>query len=234
MDRLEIDEMDDFTGRSTGTTPDSNHSLDTTITTCININDHLSQQAFDWTSLVGIRVVVAMVYCFIFCVGIFGNAGVMVKVANNRKLQSARNIFLMSLMASDFLLCLTAVPFTPISVIMKRWIFGGVICRLIPLCQSMSVIITSLSLTAIAVDKYIHIMDVTKPPVTIGQASAVVGVIWVVACALNLPLVLSYDVFDGAMYFEEYGVSFFGVCLEQASNSTIDVHYAEERCKRIC
>lgn len=191
-------------------TPHAGNRSDMTTNTCIDINDHLSQQAFDWTSLIAVRTLIALVYIFIFCVGIFGNAGVMIKVASNKKLQSARNIFLLNLMASDFLLCLTAVPFTPISVIMKRWIFGGVICRLIPLCQSMSVIITSLSLTAIALDKYVHIMDVTKPAVTIGQASATVGIIWAVACALNLPLVLSYDVFDGALYFEEYGVSCVG------------------------
>lgn len=173
---------------------------------CIDIGEYLAQSQLDWTNLLGARAVIGVVYIILFVIGVIGNAGVIIRVFNDKKLHSSQYIFLVNLMASDFLLCLTSVPFTPIAVIMKHWIFGELLCRAIPLCQAMSVVITSLSLTAIAIDKYVHILDTTKPPVTSGQASLVTSIIWILACGLSVPLVLSYSVKSGDAYREEFGV----------------------------
>lgn len=184
--------------------PENNSLL---INACQDIGEYYLKNSSDWTALTGVRATVGLVYGLIFFIGIIGNAGVIYRVVGDRKLHSAQYIFLVNLMASDFLLCLSSVPFSPVAIIMKHWIFGGFLCRAIPFCQAMSVVITSLSLTAIAVDKYVHIVDATKPPVTLHQATVVVGIIWTVSTGLSLPLVINYGVEDGSTYYEEYGVS---------------------------
>ena len=82
-------------------------------------------------------------------------------------------------MAADLLLCLTAVVVTPFAAIKKEWIFGDVLCKLVPLSQSASVLITSWTLMAIALDKYIHIHDVTIAPIDLRGALLIIAVIWI-------------------------------------------------------
>lgn len=36
------------------------------------------------------------------------------------------------------LLCITALPITPVLAFVKRWLFGSLLCKLIPLCQGIS------------------------------------------------------------------------------------------------
>ncbi|KAK6022029.1 hypothetical protein OSTOST_12286, partial [Ostertagia ostertagi] len=60
-------------------------------------------------------------------------------MANNRRLRSARNIFLLNLILTDLLLVLTAVPVTPWYALTKNWQFGSAMCHIMPLSNSCSV-----------------------------------------------------------------------------------------------
>ncbi|PIO71265.1 hypothetical protein TELCIR_06841 [Teladorsagia circumcincta] len=112
-----------------------------------------------------------LVYGLLFILGLVGNGGVVFAMANNRRLRSARNIFLLNLILTDLLLVLTAVPVTPC------W-----------------------SLTAISIDKYLHIIDPTKAPVTKRQALAITLLIWLLSTLINVPYLLSYELVDGSYY----------------------------------
>lgn len=105
-------------------------------------------------------------------------------MASNRRLRSARNIFLLNLILSDLLLVLTAVPVTPWLALFiflckteyfryaltKDWHFGSAMCHLMPLSNSCSVFVTSWSLTAISMDKFMHITDPTRAPVSVSSS----------------------------------------------------------------
>jgi len=58
-----------------------------------------------------------------------------------------------------------------LSVFYKRWIFGAHLCRILPLTQSVAVLVTSWSLTVIALDKFVHIIDATKEAVRLKGAT---------------------------------------------------------------
>jgi len=89
---------------------------------------------------------------------------------------------------------------TPWYALSKDWQFGAVMCRLMPLSNSCSVFVSSWSLTAIALDKFIHILDPTRAPISLGQAGAVTLIIWLVCSVINLPAMLSYELVDGSHY----------------------------------
>lgn len=165
---------------------------------CVDINDYYYGK--DYMTLTGVQAAFGFVYVSIFILGFMGNTSVIIKVVTNRKLQSARNIFLLNLMLSDLLLCFTSLPVQLVSVMLKRWIFGDVLCSLMYMCPPMSVIITSFSLAAIAIDKFIHIVDCTKAPITLWQAFSVVVLIWLFATLVNVPLMLSFTLHDGSVY----------------------------------
>ncbi|VDO76120.1 unnamed protein product [Heligmosomoides polygyrus] len=78
-----------------------------------------------------------MVYTIIFVVGVVGN-GLLISSVLLRKRSTVANVFLVNLAASDLLLCITAVPITPVLAFMKRWMFGLLLCKLVPACQAIS------------------------------------------------------------------------------------------------
>jgi len=61
------------------------------------------------------NTIIILVYSVIFVLGIAGNALVVYVVARNSTMQTITNVFIANLAASDIMMCLLAVPFTPIS-----------------------------------------------------------------------------------------------------------------------
>uniref|UniRef100_A0A915IQK4 Uncharacterized protein n=1 Tax=Romanomermis culicivorax TaxID=13658 RepID=A0A915IQK4_ROMCU len=239
----------------------------------------------DFTSFLTVRIIFLFFYVSIFCVGFVGNLSVIMKVTAQKKLHTARNIFLIGLMAADILLCLTALPVTPMVVMLKRWPLGEMLCKTIPMSQiaifckilakfrkslknytkrkstehkrrlraaindveeekcrsaqkllasqrkkinfiislmtAMSVIVTSFCLTAIAIDKFTHIVHYGRAPLTASLSLLVLAAIWVSATCVNVPLLLSFQLSDGAMYKDTYnGVLLCGhFCVETGWSS---------------
>lgn len=61
---------------------------------------------------------------------------------------------------------------------------------------------TSWSLTVIALDKFIHIIDSTKEPVSIHTAVSITIFLWTVTTAINIPYVYSFTLFDGTVKYK--------------------------------
>ncbi|CAI4223542.1 unnamed protein product [Auanema sp. JU1783] len=178
---------------------------------CIHIAAAIRAQGIDdVTAHLTVKTLFTLIYSCLFVVGLFGNGGVLWAVARNRRLRSARNIFLLNLILSDLLLVLTAVPVTPWYAITKDWQFGSAMCHLMPLINSCSVFVTSWSLTAISLDKFLHIIDPTKAPVTKRQAGAITILIWLVSSLINVPYLLSYELVDGRYYVPPDGKPYCG------------------------
>ncbi|XP_059084227.1 prolactin-releasing peptide receptor-like [Tigriopus californicus] len=110
-----------------------------------------------------IRVVIILFYLIIFVIGFFGNMLVILVVAKNKVMHSPTNIFIVNMALSDVLMCVFAVPFTPIHSFMPEWMFGEVLCKLFPTSQGVSVYMSTLTLTCIAVDRYIAIVHPYRP-----------------------------------------------------------------------
>ncbi|KAE9550809.1 hypothetical protein FO519_005981 [Halicephalobus sp. NKZ332] len=178
---------------------------------CIHVTEAIRAQGIDdWTSWISIKFIFLIFYTTLFVLGIMGNGGVLVAVAHNKRLRSARNIFLLNLMVTDLLLCLTGIPVTPWYALHKEWVFGELMCRLMPLSNSCAVFVTSWSLTAIAIDKYIHITNPTKEPFSIKFAGIVTILIWLICSLINIPYLLSFELVDGAYYTGANATPFCG------------------------
>uniref|UniRef100_A0A7E4ZS01 G_PROTEIN_RECEP_F1_2 domain-containing protein n=1 Tax=Panagrellus redivivus TaxID=6233 RepID=A0A7E4ZS01_PANRE len=178
---------------------------------CIHLSQAIAEQGIeDITSWTSVTVLFTIVYSALFVLGIIGNGGVLVAVAHNKRLRSARNIFLLNLILTDLLLCLTGIPVTPWYALNKEWVFGAVMCRLMPLSNSCAVFVTSWSLTAIALDKFIHITDPTREPVSIRRAGIVTLLIWLICSLINIPYLLSYELVNGSYYVAPNATPFCG------------------------
>ena len=99
-----------------------------------------------------------LLYFVIFTLGVCGNLLVVAVVMRNQQMKNVTNLFILNLAFSDIVMCLFAVPFTPLASFTGRWLFGEVLCILFPFSQGVSVYISTLTLTIIAVDRFVVII----------------------------------------------------------------------------
>ena len=74
-------------------------------------------------------------YSLIFLLSVVGNTLVIVTLAQNRRMRTVTNVFLLNLSISDLLLAVFCMPFTLIPTLLRNFIFGKTMCVLIRYLQ---------------------------------------------------------------------------------------------------
>ncbi|XP_037590313.1 LIM domain-binding protein 3 isoform X4 [Cebus imitator] len=121
--------------------------------------------------------------------GMLGNLTVIYTFCRSRGLRTPANMFIINLAVSDFLMSFTQAPVFFASSLYKQWLFGETGCEFYAFCGALFGISSMITLTAIALDRYLVI---TRPLATIGVASkrraafVLLGV-WLYALAWSLP-----------------------------------------------
>ncbi|KAK6976329.1 cholecystokinin receptor type A, partial [Biomphalaria glabrata] len=67
-------------------------------------------------------------YVIIFLLSVVGNILVILTVAQNKKMRSVTNVFLLNLAVSDLLLAVFCMPFTLVPLLLRNFIFGEFMC----------------------------------------------------------------------------------------------------------
>lgn len=156
------------------------------------------------TSNVMVQTVICAFYIIIFVLGIFGNVLVVYVVGRNRQMHTVTNLFIANLALSDVLLCVLAVPFTPLYTFLGRWVFGKTLCHLVPYAQAVSVYISTLTLTSIAVDRFLVIIYPFHPRMKIKVCLTIIVSIWIIALGATLPYGLYMQLEEPYTYCEEH------------------------------
>ncbi|GIY20190.1 neuropeptide FF receptor 2 [Caerostris extrusa] len=126
-------------------------------------DEYYDQQIDVFSSLPGLKAIFYAIYISIFSIGICGNVLVCYVVFRNKSMHTVTNFFITNLALSDILLCTFAVPFTPLYMFMSEWVFGSVLCHLVPYAQGVSVYISAFTLMSIAIDRFFVIIYPFKP-----------------------------------------------------------------------
>lgn len=158
----------------------------------------------DLTSNLAVQIVFYVFYVVIFVLGIFGNVLVVFVVQRNRHMHTVTNFFITNLALSDVLLCVLAVPFTPLYTFMGGWVFGKTLCHLVPYAQGVSVYISTFTLTSIAADRFQVIIYPFRPRMKIEMCVAIIIGIWVIALLFTLPYGLYMQLEEPYVFCEEH------------------------------
>ncbi|XP_044736737.1 prolactin-releasing peptide receptor-like [Chrysoperla carnea] len=160
---------------------------------------------FDILDDIGIQVVFFILYTTIFVLGLFGNILVVFVVLRSKSMQTVTNLFIANLALSDILLCALAVPFTPLYTFLGKWVFGRIICHLVPYAQGTSVYISTLTLTSIAIDRFFVIIYPFHPRMKLSTCIAIIVGIWIISFVATIPygLYMNYKGKDNIFYCEE-------------------------------
>ncbi|XP_061742713.1 G-protein coupled receptor 83 [Nerophis ophidion] len=151
----------------------------------------------DWRSLASgdgrrgertsVKALLVAAYSVIIVISLFGNTLVCHVIVKNKRTQSATSVFIMNLAVADVFITVLNTPFTLVRFVHSTWVFGRTMCHVSRFVQYCSLHVSTLTLTAIAVDRRQVILHPLRPRMTSTQGSVWVAVIWIMASCFSLP-----------------------------------------------
>lgn len=126
-------------------------------------------------------------YLVIFCISLFANALVCHVIRRHRRLHSVTNVFIANLAVSDIFITIVNIPYNVARHVTADWALGQASCALANLALTAFVYVSTFTMTAIAVDRYVVILHPLRPRMSVGVGLVVVAVTWIVAILMSLP-----------------------------------------------
>lgn len=126
-------------------------------------------------------------YSITMVLGLVGNIGLICIITRRREKVNVTSIFICNLSFSDILVCVFCLPFTVIYTLMDHWVFGSLLCRLVPFIQCVSVTVSVLSLVFIALERHQLIINPAGWKPSVAQAYIAVILIWILSCFTSSP-----------------------------------------------
>ncbi|KAI5616957.1 putative G-protein coupled receptor 83 [Silurus asotus] len=153
----------------------------------------------DWRSLAGrkregserehaaVRALLIFSYSLIIIMSLFGNVLVCHVVMKNKRSRSATSLFIANLAVADIFITLLNTPFTLVRFVNSTWVFGRGMCHISRFVQYCSLHVSTLTLTAIALDRRQVILYPLKPRMCTAQGAVCIVFIWLMASCFSLP-----------------------------------------------
>ncbi|XP_011138010.1 cholecystokinin receptor [Harpegnathos saltator] len=138
------------------------------------------------------KTLIIPLYGIIFFLSIVGNSLVLITLARNKKMRTVTNVYLLNLAVSDLLLGVFCMPFTLLGQILKNFIFGLTMCKLIPYFQAVSVSVDVWTLVAISIERYFAICRPLKSRrwQTRFHAYKMIAIVWILSLTWNAPILV--------------------------------------------
>lgn len=136
------------------------------------------------------RALLLTFYGILVVIGGVGNALVVISVIRKPVMRTARNMFIVNLAVSDALVCCVGTPLTLMELLTKHWPLPDwpSLCKACGAIQAISIFVSTISITAIALDRYQLIVYPTRPGLQTMGALITMLCIWITAFTLASPL----------------------------------------------
>lgn len=147
-------------------------------------------------------------YAMLILVGSLGNCLVIWAVIRKPSMRTLRNTFITNLAVSDLLLCLVTMPVTLVEIITKYWPLGNSVfsCKLAGGLQAVSIFVSTMSITAISLDRYQLIIYPTTDYLKRIGAAAGLLCIWTLSFLLAAPNFLFRSLDHHALFLAHPGL----------------------------
>uniref|UniRef100_A0ABI7XC00 Neuropeptide Y receptor type 5 n=1 Tax=Felis catus TaxID=9685 RepID=A0ABI7XC00_FELCA len=127
-------------------------------------------------------------YTFVSLLGFMGNLLILMALMRKRNQKTTVNFLIGNLAFSDILVVLFCSPFTLTSVLLDQWMFGKVMCHIMPFLQCVSVLVSTLILISIAIVRYHMIKHPISNNLTANHGYFLIATVWTLGFAICSPL----------------------------------------------
>ena len=183
------------------------------------ILEQISGQSFDDV----IQTVLVSVFICLILIGLFGNGLVTYVIVRNAHMRTPRNIFIFNLALSDLTLCLFTQPFNLLKILRTSWELGSFMCKFLAMFSGMNVFVSTISITAIALDRFQVIVHPTQNSGMKLRSAFALVCIWFVSLLLASPLFF-FNIVKPLEPVE--GIILFEVCVEDPELQRLKVAYS--------
>lgn len=141
-----------------------------------------------------IIALLSICYGLISLVAIVGNFCVILIVGTSRRMRSVTNYFIANLAVADIIIGLFSIPFQFQAALLQKWVLPPFMCAFCPFVQVLSVNVSIITLTAIALDRYRAVVHPLKARTTKMSAKMVIIAIWIFSAAASVPYAVALRV----------------------------------------
>ncbi|XP_043918151.1 neuropeptide Y receptor type 5 [Protopterus annectens] len=168
----------------------------------------------DFSSVEEVQYALIGLYTFVSLLGLLGNVLVLVVLVRKWKQKTMMNFLVGNLAFSDILVVLFCSPSTLTYVLLDQWIFGELMCHIVPFIQCVSVMVSTLMLMSIAMVRYIMVKHPLSNHLTANTGYLVLGITWGLGFAICSPLPVFYKTEDLSQAFNLQSWSNKYLCIE--------------------
>ncbi|KAM9126666.1 G-protein coupled receptor 83-like [Pangshura tecta] len=143
-----------------------------------------------------VKALLVVAYSVIIIISLFGNMLVCHVVIKNKRTHSATSLFIVNLAVSDIMITLLNTPFTLVRFVNSTWVFGKAMCHISRFVQYCSLHVSTLTLTAIALDRHQVILNPLKQRMSLTRGALSISVIWLMATCFSLPHAIYQKLFQ--------------------------------------
>lgn len=146
------------------------------------------------------------IFAFVWVLGIWGNVMVIATICITKRLRSASNYFIANLAVADLGALCISMPMAVIGQV-TDWPFGGIVCRFLNPLKDLFLHVSFITLTVIAIDRYVHTVYPFKPHISTYKVKLIIALIWLVDY-LIVPLPMGF-----VMKVSKHPLNGFKVCM---------------------
>ncbi|KAM9331235.1 neuropeptide Y receptor type 5 [Gastrophryne carolinensis] len=148
------------------------------------------------SSVDDIRYFLIGLYTFVSLLGFMGNLLILLAIFRKRKQKTIINYLIGNLAFSDILVVLFCSPFTLTCVLLDQWIFGEIMCHVVPFLQCVSVLISTLMLMSIALVRYHMIKHPLSTNLTANHGYILIATVWTLGFTICSPLPVFHKIIN--------------------------------------
>ena len=126
-------------------------------------------------------------YSVVFFISFIANFLVCYVIIKNKRFRSVTYALIANLSVSDLMITIFNIPFNLMRFTMRDWIFGEFICKLTSLTLMCAIYVSTFTMAAIALDRYLVILYPLRPRLTFSAGIVIVVVTWVIGVLMSLP-----------------------------------------------
>ncbi|XP_006813529.1 prolactin-releasing peptide receptor-like [Saccoglossus kowalevskii] len=131
------------------------------------------------------RTALIAVYTLTITLALVGNIVTIRVLAAGSRAKLEMNKFLINLAISDIMMAVFCMPFTFVYALLRRWIFGEVLCPLIFFTQHLSPFVSIFTLTAIGIERYLAVVRPMGRHVSRPHTNVILLMIWAISASLS-------------------------------------------------